>query len=109
MLPRQKRQVRAAWSAVAVILVSIVAAILVRRFSIANNLTFPAEGQYGIRFWEVARNSYLRGEGFPLWDRHACAGYPFLGNPETQLVSSFFAGVLNIHGDTLHRWYPTVL
>ena len=108
MLPRQKRLTRAAWSAVAVTLVSVFASLVVRWFSITKDFTVPADGQYGIRYWEVARNAFLRGDGFPLWDRAVCAGYPFLGNPDTPLVSSLVAGIFRIHGDAMHRWYPTV-
>lgn len=108
MLPRQKRLTRAAMSAIAVTLVSIAAALIVRWYSVTKDFTVPADGQFGVRYWEVARNAFLRGDGFPLWDRAVCAGIPFLGNPDTPLVSSFVAGLFRIHGDTMHRWYPTV-
>lgn len=108
MLPRQKRLTRAVRSALAVTLVSVVAALIVRWFSISKDFTVPADGQYGIRYWEVARNAFARGDGFPLWDRAVCAGHPFLGNPDTPLVSSLIAGLFRVHGDTMHRWYPTV-
>lgn len=108
MLPRQKRLTRAATSALAVTVISVVAALVVRWVSITKDLTVPADGQYGVRYWEVARNSFLRGDGFPLWDRAVCGGLPFVGNPDTPLVSSFIAGLFRIHGDTMHRWYPTV-
>ncbi len=108
MLPRQKRLTRAVTSALAVTVLSVIAALVVRWASITQNLTVPADGQFGVRYWEVARASFLRGDGFPLWDRSVCGGLPFVGNPDTPLVSSFVAGLFRIHGDTMHRWYPTV-
>lgn len=108
MLPRQKRLVRAATSGVVVALVSAVVAVLVRWVAITKDLTVPADGQSGIRHWEVARSAFARGDGFPLWDRNVCAGLPYLGNPDTQLVSSLFAGLFRVHGDVMARWYPTV-
>jgi hypothetical protein len=108
MLPRQKRLNRAIWSALGVTLISVITAYVVRRYAITTDLTFPADGQFWIQYWETARNAYLRGDGFPLWDRAVCAGRPFLGNPDAPLVSSFIVGVFRIHGDMMHRWYPTV-
>ncbi len=108
MLPRQKKKARTVASAVLVTVLSAIIAVLVRKVSIVTKLTVVADGQFGIRYWEVARNAFARGDGFPLWDNSVCAGHPFLGNPDTQLVSSLIVGLFRIHGDEMARWYPTV-
>ncbi|MBI2392676.1 MAG: hypothetical protein HYV09_24030 [Deltaproteobacteria bacterium] len=108
MLPRQKRVRRAALSAVGVTMAAVVVALLVRRPTIVKDLTVVADGQFGIRLWEVARNAFARGDGFPGWDRSVCAGHPFVGNPDAQLLSSLVAGVFGVHGDVMARWYPTI-
>lgn len=108
MLPGRRKKLRAAISAVLVATASIVIALLVRRASIVLDATVPADGQLGVRYWEVARASFARGDGFPFWDRSIGAGLPFLGNPDTQLLSSLFAGLFGVHGDTMQRWYPTL-
>lgn len=108
MLPRRRRALATTTSLLAVTLLAVVVAVLVRWLPLHKDLTFPADGQYGIRYWEVARASYAHGDGFPLWDRAICGGFPFLGNPETQLLSSFLVGVFRIHGDSMARYYPTV-
>lgn len=108
MLPRRRRAWANGVSLAAVTVLAVVVAALVRAYPLQKDLTVPADGQFGIRYWEVARTSFARGDGFPLWDRAICAGLPFLGNPDTQLVSSLFAGLFRIHGDTMARWYPTV-
>jgi hypothetical protein len=108
MLPRQKKALATVGSAAAALATAVVVAALVRALPLNKDLTFPADGQTGIRYWEVARASFARGDGFPLWDRSVCGGLPFLGNPETQLLSSWIAGVLGVHGDQMWRWYPTV-
>ena len=108
MLPRRRRARATALSFAAVTVLAIVVAALVRWLPLHKDLTFPADGQSGIRLWEVARASYARGDGFPLWDRSVCGGLPFLGNPDAQLVSSWIAGVFGVHGDLMWRWYPTV-
>lgn len=93
---------------IAVVAVACWVVRLVREVFLTTNLTVAGDGQVAIRYWEVARTSFARGHGFPLWDRSQCAGYPFLGNPETALGSSFVAGVFGIHGDVMERWYPTL-
>ncbi len=108
MLPRRRRAWTNAVSLALVIALAVVFALLVRAWPLQKDLTVPSDGQFGIRYWEVARTSFARGDGFPLWDRAICAGLPFLGNPDTQLVSSFVAGVFGVHGDTMSRWYPTL-
>ena len=54
------------------------------------------------------RASFARGEGLPLWDRSECGGRPLLPNPETQLLSGLVAGALDVGGDVMERWYPTL-
>lgn len=108
MLPRRRKALAAAMSLAAVTVLSVVVAVLVRWLPLHKDLTFPADGQFGIRYFEVARASFARGDGFPLWDRAICGGFPFLGNPETQLLSSWVAGVFGVHGDVMWRYYPTV-
>ena len=87
---------------------AVVFSWLLRRVFVTNDLTIVGDGQVSIRYWEVARTAVARGDGFPLWDRSQCAGYPFIGNPETGLVSSLVAGVFRVHGDSMERWYPVV-
>lgn len=65
-------------------------------------------GENGMRHWEAARASFARGEGFPFWDRTTCGGGPGLADPESLLLSSLFAGLFDVHGDVMGRWYPTL-
>lgn len=108
MLPRKRERVRAMFAAVAVAAVAALVAVVVRWPALTVDATVVADGQFGIRLWEVARASFARHEGFPLWDRSVCAGLPFLGNPDAQLLSSLFAALFGVHGDTMQRWYPTL-
>ncbi len=65
-------------------------------------------GENGMRHWEAARASFARGEGFPYWDRTTCGGGPGLADPESLMLSSLVAGLFDIHGDVMGRWYPTL-
>ena len=65
-------------------------------------------GGNGMRHWEAARVAFARGDSFPLWDRTECGGTPSLGDPESLVLSSLFAGVFRVHGDVMGRWYPTI-
>jgi hypothetical protein len=85
-----------------------VIAFLARRLFLTTDRTIVGDGQTGIRYWEIARASFQRGDGFPLWDRTECAGMPFLGNPETPIASSLFAALFDVSGDRMERWYATL-
>ncbi|MGZ3475495.1 MAG: hypothetical protein ACXWUG_15405 [Polyangiales bacterium] len=103
------RRTRASvWIARAVVLLA--AAVLVRvlrEVYFVRDVTPSVEGQLGVRYWEIVRTSFARGDGFPLWDRSQCGGWPFLANPDAPLLSGAIAGVLRIHGDVMSRWTIT--
>jgi hypothetical protein len=101
-----RKKVRvSAWIARAIVVIAAV--VLVRSLRDAyfvRNVTPALEGQLGVRYWEIVRTSFARGDGFPLWDRSQCGGWPYLGNPDTPVVSGLFAGIFGIHGDVMSRW-----
>jgi len=103
---------RARIAAVATTIVVAIAAFLVaralRESYLTRHLMPGGEGQLGVRYWEIARTSFARGDGFPLWDRSQCAGWPFLANPDTPLLTSLIAGVFRVHGDTMTNAYTVV-
>jgi len=92
----------------AVVVVALLVTWAIRQQFQVENITPSGDAQTTIRYWEIARTSWSRGEGFPLWDRTQCGGWPFLGNPQAPLLSSFFAGLFRIHGDAMLRWYVTL-
>ena len=106
MLPARRKVVRTVLLGVAVTVVAFIAARWVRGVYFDAPITFS--GETGMRYWEVARTSYARGQGFPTWDRSVCGGTPYLGNPESPVLSALVAGLFGVHGDVLDRWYPTV-
>ncbi len=109
MLPARRRALVSAWSRRLLVLVAAcVVAYLARRLFLRTPRTMSGLGQIGIRNWEVFRASFARGEGLPLWDRSECGGRPLLPNPETQLLSGLVAGALDVGGDVMERWYPTL-
>ncbi len=100
-----RRRLVATWAMRALVVAA--AFLLVRALRdvyLTRDVTPGLEGQLGVRYWEVARASFARGDGFPLWERSNCGGWPFLANPDTAIVSSFVGGLLGIHGDVMSRW-----
>lgn len=109
MTPAQRRaRVRAVLTALVVGIAAFLVARALREPYVARNLIPGGEGQLGVRYWEIARTSLARGDGFPLWDRSQCAGWPFLGNPDTPLFTSLVASVLRLHGDTMTNLWTTI-
>jgi len=106
-----RRTTRAAITRWMIRLVVLVAAVLVARAlraSYTNGTTPGLEGQLAVRAFEVARTSFLRGDGFPLWDRSQCGGAPFLGNPDTTVLGTLVAGLFRVRGDAMVRGYLLV-
>jgi hypothetical protein len=104
------RRTRAStWIARAVVaLAAIVLVRVLREAYLAHDVTPGVEGQLGVRYWEIVRTSFARGDGFPLWDRSQCGGWPYLSNPDAPLLSGAIAGLFRIHGDVMSRWTITV-
>jgi hypothetical protein len=104
-----RRSRASTWIARAVVvLAAIVLVRFLREAYLARDVTPALEGQLGVRYWEIVRTSFARGDGFPLWDRSQCGGWPFLSNPDTPLVSGAIAGLFRIHGDVMSRWTITI-
>lgn len=78
------------------------------RASYLRGATPGLEGQLGVRAFEVARVSFLHGDGFPLFDRSQCGGGPYLGNPDTTVLGALFAGLFGVRGDAMVRGYLLV-
>lgn len=109
MLPARRRALVAAFGRSALILLAAcVVAWAARKVFLTQERTIVGDGQNAIGYWETARASFARGDGFPLWDRTQCGGLPFVSNPETPLVSSLFAGLFGVGGDVMERWYGTL-
>ncbi len=105
-MPSRVAQRRAAIGTWAVRLAVLVAAIFVGRAlrgTYAAGTTPGLEGQLAVRAFEVARTSFLHGDGFPTWDRSQCGGAPYLGNPDTTVLGALYAGVFGVRGDTMVR------
>lgn len=107
MLPAQRRAIVA--RALVGVLVVVGAFFVARATRVQlHEQNVYLVGETGMRHWEAARNAFVRGDGFPLWDRTMCGGGPSLADPESPLVTSLIAGVFRIHGDVMGRWYPTL-
>jgi hypothetical protein len=107
MLPAQRRAI--AVRAVAGVLVVIGAYLVAHALrSILHEQNVFLGGGSGMRHWEAARMAWARGDGFPLWDRTECGGTPSLGDPETPVLTSFFAALFQVSGDVMGRWWPTI-
>ena len=109
MLPARRRALVAAWTRRLLVLgVACLVAYAARRTFFAGARTLPGDGQTAVRYWELARASFARGDGFPLWDRSECGGLPFVGNPEAPFVSALFAALFGVGGEAMARWYATL-
>ena len=109
MTPAQRRaRLRAVFTAIAVGIAAFVVARALRDNYLARGVVPGVEGQLGVRYWEIARTSFARGDGFPAWDRSQCGGWPFIGNPDTPLFTSLIAGVLRVHGDTMSNLWTVI-
>jgi hypothetical protein len=109
MLPARRRALVGLFGRGALVLIAAcVVAFLARKVFLTTDKTIVGDGQNAIGYWETARASFARGDGFPLWDRSQCGGLPFVSNPETPLVSSLFAALFGVSGDRMERWYGTL-
>ncbi len=106
-----RRATRAAigrWAVRGVVLAAAIVVAQALRAMYLRGATPGLEGPLGVRAFEVARTSFLRGDGFPLWDRSQCGGSPYLGNPDTTVVGTLFAGLFGVRGDAMVRGYLLV-
>lgn len=101
----RKRSGIGAWAwGVAVAIAALLVALSLRSVY-THGRTPGLEGQLAVRAFEVARASFARGDGFPLWDRSQCGGAPYLGNPDTPVLGALFAGLFRVPGDAMVRGY----